>query len=83
MEFTCKRGELFEIIGSVQAVIPGRSTHPVLSNTLLKVEKERVFVFGTDLDISLDGELEAKVKAEGAIAVPANDNNSLDSVWRN
>jgi len=71
MDFTCEKSELFEVLGNVQSVIPGRSTHPVLSNVLIIVEGESIKVIGTDLDVTMEGKLTAKIRKEGAFAVPA------------
>jgi len=71
MNFSCERGELLDVISNIQPVIPTRSTHPVLSNVLLLVEKEGLTILGTDLDISIKGKVEGSVIEEGAIAVPA------------
>jgi len=71
MEFTCERGEILDALAAVQAVIPGRTTHPVLSNVLLTAESGKVTILGTDLDISITGEFSAEIIAEGTFALPA------------
>jgi len=71
MEFTCEQKELYGTLGSVQSVIPGRSTHPVLSNVLLTAKKDSVNIYGTDLDVSMEAQIPADVSVEGAFAVPA------------
>ncbi|MCK5832672.1 DNA polymerase III subunit beta [bacterium] len=71
MEFTCERGDIFDTLNAVQSVIPGRSTHPVLSNVLFGAEKGKVSILGTDLDVSMIGEFPAQIISEGFYALPA------------
>ena len=71
MEFTCERGDLFEVLGNVQTAIPSRSTHPVLSNVLLVAGPEGIKITGTDLDVSITGGVEGNSIEEGAFALPA------------
>ncbi len=71
MEFTCERGNLYDVLSNVQSVIPGRSTHPVLMNVLISASGDKVSIMGTDMDVSMVGELEAKVIKDGEYALPA------------
>ncbi|MCD6501360.1 DNA polymerase III subunit beta [bacterium] len=71
MEFTCERGDLYGVLGSVQSVVPGRSVRPVLSNVLISASEGGVEVMGTDMDISIVGKVNAKTDKEGAFALPA------------
>lgn len=71
MEFICERGDIFDTLNAVQSVIPGRSTHPVLSNVLLSAEGGSVSILGTDLDVSMNGQFTANILNEGSYALPA------------
>jgi len=71
MEFNCERGNLFETLSNIQSVIPGRTTHPVISNVLLQTGKNTVSIIGTDLDMKMIGKIEAKVISDGSYALPA------------
>jgi len=71
MEFNCERSEFYEVIGNVQSVIPSRSAHPVLANVLIMAMDKGVRVLGTDMDVSMEGIIEADIKSEGAYALPA------------
>ncbi len=71
MEFICERGDILDTLNAVQSVIPGRSTHPVLSNVLLTAGAGKVSVLGTDLDVSINGEFSAQIMSEGGYALPA------------
>jgi DNA polymerase-3 subunit beta len=71
MEFTCERTEFFEVLGNVQTVIPSKSAHPVLSNVLITADKGKVRILGTDMDVTMEGLIEAEIKSEGSYALPA------------
>jgi len=52
-------------------MISSRTTLPVLNNILLKVEKGRLNLSATDLEIGINTWIGAKADVEGAITIPA------------
>ena len=71
MKLSISRDKLQKGLGAVSATIPARTTLPVLSNILVRVEGDSVQLCGTDLDISVRVTVDAEVEAEGAVTVPA------------
>ncbi len=71
MEFTCERTEFYDVLGNIQSVIPSRSAHPVLANVLVTAEKGKVRILGTDMDVTMEGIVNAEIKSEGSYALPA------------
>ncbi|SHF00973.1 DNA polymerase III, beta subunit [Kaistia soli DSM 19436] len=59
MQISLPRSALFAALGQVKAVVEKRNTIPILSNVLLRAEKDSFTVVATDLDI------EIKVRIEG------------------
>ena len=58
-------------ISGVSRIISTRPTLPVLSHLLLKAEKGKMSVIGTDLTTSLVLEMGGKIEKEGSVTVPA------------
>jgi DNA polymerase-3 subunit beta len=71
MKLTITKEQFSLGLQAVQNVVGTRSTLPVLSNVLLQAEDNRVRLLATDLDVSVSGEVEAKVVRKGAITLPA------------
>lgn len=72
MEFVISQQALKKEIGFVQDVVEKKSTIPGLSNVLIEsVGENTIQITGTDLDVTLRCETEAKIKAPGAICVQA------------
>lgn len=71
MRFTISREKLQEGLAAVSAVIPAKTTLPVLSNLLVETTERGVRFAGTDLDISVSTEVSAEVESAGAITIPA------------
>ena len=62
---------LFEGLQQVFSVIPQKPTLPVLTNFLLKVSSDRLFISGTDMDISITTSMPCKIEGEGGVTVNA------------
>lgn len=60
-------------ISGISRIISTRSTLPILSHLLLKAEKGKLLVIGTDLTTSLVLEMGGKIEKEGSVTVPARD----------
>jgi DNA polymerase-3 subunit beta len=71
MRFTISREKLQEGLAAVSAVIPAKTTLPVLANLLVETTERGVRFAGTDLDISVSTEVSAEVESAGAITIPA------------
>lgn len=71
MKFTVSRDALVSALQLVAGVVERRSTMPVLSNVLLKVEGQQLTLVGTDLEVELVGRVKLIEPAiEGAVTVP-------------
>ncbi|MDZ4673172.1 MAG: DNA polymerase III subunit beta [Gemmatimonadota bacterium] len=71
MKFTITREKLQEGLVAVAAVVPTKTTLPVLSNILVEATRDGLRLSGTDLDISVSTTIPASVDQEGAITLPA------------
>ena len=71
MKISCTQENLNKGLGIVGHMVAGRTTLPVLNNILLKVEKGRLNLAATDLEIGISTWIGAKVDKEGAVTVPA------------
>lgn len=71
MEIRLSRNDLMGELGPMQGVVERKSTIPVLSHILLRVEEGGLFLAATDLDVSLTSFCQGEVKSEGAIAIQA------------
>ena len=71
MKFSILQDKLFAGLQSLIGVVPTKSTFPVLANVLLEVQKDKLKLSATDLEIAAVTELEAQGAQPGAITVPA------------
>lgn len=71
MKISCTQENLAKGLGIVGHMVSARTTLPVLNNILLKVEKGRLNLLSTDLEIGINTWIGAKVDKEGAITLPA------------
>ena len=71
MEIRLSLNDLMGELGPKQGVVERKSTIPVLSHILLRVEEGGLFLAATDLDVSLTSFCQGEVKSEGAIAIQA------------
>jgi DNA polymerase-3 subunit beta len=71
MKFTCAQEDLAAALSMVQRAISNNNTLPVLNNVYLKAEGKKVFLAGTNLEISIQASLDAKVENEGALTIPS------------
>ena len=68
MEFSIKRDALLKSLNLAQGIIEKKNTLPILSNVLLKVENNKLFIIATDLDIVFYDEIrEVEIKQEGKL----------------
>ncbi|MGL5830844.1 MAG: DNA polymerase III subunit beta [Candidatus Altimarinota bacterium] len=71
MKIVCAQAELAEALNVVGKAISQNTTLPVLNNVLLVAEGNRLRFAGTNLEIAIETFINAEVKAEGSITVPA------------
>lgn len=70
MNLTISKEQILTGLQAVQNVVGARTTLPILSNVLLRADKDRVELTATDLDVSVVCSVEAKVKKPGGTTVP-------------
>jgi len=70
MNLTIAKEQIINGLQAVQNVVSTRTTLPILSNVLMRAEKDRLEFTATDLDVSVSCSVEAKVKKAGASTVP-------------
>src|SRR5664279_346283 len=70
MNLTIAKDHLLAGLQAVQNVVSSRTTLPILSNVLIRADKESVEFTATDLDVTVACSVEAKVKKPGATTVP-------------
>ncbi len=71
MRFRVSQEALEKELQFLQGVAEKKKTIPILSNILLRAEKESLQLAATDLEVSLTGGCPATVEAEGGITVSA------------
>src|SRR5437764_1066138 len=71
MEFTVSKADLVRELGLSQGVVEKKTTIPILSNVLLEVSGDRLYLTATDLELGLRTSCPAKVKKEGSGTIPA------------
>jgi len=72
MRFRCERDSLAEALGTSARAAGGRSaSSPVLTGLLLRVVGNRLTVVGTDLDLTIQSELEVIGHEDGSCVVPS------------
>ena len=72
MEFSIKRDALLKSLNLAQGIIEKKNTLPILSNVLLQVENNKLFIIATDLDIVFYDEIgEVEIKQEGKTTTSA------------
>ena len=70
MNLTITKEQILTGLQAVQNVVSSRTTLPILSNVLIRAEKDRVEFTATDLDVTVACSVEAKVKKPGTTTVP-------------
>ena len=70
MNLTIAKEQIINGLQAVQNVVGTRTTLPILSNVLIRAEKDRLEFTATDLDVTISCAVEASVKKPGAATVP-------------
>ncbi|MBU1151697.1 DNA polymerase III subunit beta [Patescibacteria group bacterium] len=71
MKVFCTQRDLDRALSIVDKAISPNNTLPVLNNILLKAEGKRLYFSATNLEIAISCNIDADVRGEGAITVPA------------
>lgn len=71
MRVSCLQENLAKGLGIVGRAVAGRSTLPILSNVKLETDNDQLKLSATDLEISINCWVAAKVEEAGATTVPA------------
>ncbi len=71
MKLQISKSQMLLGLQRVQNVVERRTTMPILSNALLKTEKNGLSLSATDLEVGIQSILPAEIMAEGSITVKA------------
>lgn len=71
MKVTVDQGALARALDTVRAVVPPKTTLPILGNILIEAEESHLSLAVTDLDTAVRTRIEAEVEAPGGITVHA------------
>lgn len=71
IEVLVSKAELLKAISHVQSVVEKRTTIPILSHVKLEAEGATLRLTATDMDIAIVEEVEAEIRQDGALTVPA------------
>ena len=72
MQFTVEKKAFADALAHVGAVIPNNSPRAILQNVLLEADSsQHLYLYGTDLEVSLRLRLDARVDVPGEILLPA------------
>ena len=70
MKFSATREAILKPLQTVVGVVERRQTMPILSNVLLSIEKGRLRVTATDLEVEMVAEASVDASADGDVTVP-------------
>ena len=71
MKFKTDRTTLHQATSKLLSIVPPKSTLPILSNILFELDKNKLSMKVTDLDVSMTSTIDVDAQKSGAIAVPA------------
>lgn len=71
MRFHVAQDAFLEAIGRVAPTVPTKSTLPILSNILLRLEDNAMRIVATDLEVSVLTEMEVDGERDGSVSIPA------------
>ncbi|MCH2037197.1 MAG: DNA polymerase III subunit beta [Rickettsiales bacterium] len=71
LSVSISKAPFVKAIAHVQSVVEKRTTIPILSHVKLEANDTSLRLTATDMDIAIVEEVEAEVKAEGSLTVPA------------
>lgn len=71
MRLTCLQKDLHAALDIVSLAINTSTTLPVLNNILIRASNKKLFFSATNLEIAINYSIQADIKNEGSITVPA------------
>jgi DNA polymerase-3 subunit beta len=71
MKFTLSNTDLFKALNLIGNIVEKKATMPILANVLISAEEGKVFFSGSELDITAQTQVPAKVKQRGSTTVNA------------
>lgn len=71
MIFSCEKQKILEGISIVQKAITGKSTMPILEGIYIKTNESKLTLIGSDMDVSIQTTVDAKIIKEGSIVIDA------------
>jgi DNA polymerase-3 subunit beta len=71
MKFRTDRANLHQAASKLLSIVPPKSTLPILSNILFDLDKSKLSLKVTDLDVSMTATIDVDAQKGGAIAIPA------------
>lgn len=71
MQIVCAKDNLGRALSAVQRAVSSRGLLPILSNVLLSVKDQSIYLVATDLEIGIRTRLDGEVKGVGDITLPA------------
>ena len=71
MKLFCEQKDLAYALNIVNKAISPNNTLPVLNNILLKAEGKKLFLSATNLELAVSLSIDADVRNEGAVTIPA------------
>ena len=71
MEFKISKEIFLKALQRIQGIVEKRNTMPILSNALLEVQNDLLYITATDLEVGMKSSYPAKVMREGKITVSA------------
>jgi len=70
MKFKVIRSKFIEGLKSVQNIVAGKGSLPIIQNVLIEASGNQIKLTTTDLDISIKSTVECEVKKEGSTTLP-------------
>ncbi len=71
MKFTTKSKEILKELQLVQGIIERKTTIPILSNLLIRIEEDKIELEATDLEVGLRCKTSGNIQDKGSITVNA------------
>ncbi len=70
MKLKIEREEIQRVLQSIQGIVDKKTTMPILSHFLLRVNK-KAYLLATDLDIALKRPIDVEIYKKGSLCIPA------------
>lgn len=77
MEFNVEKNILLDIINKSQGFIDKKTTKPILANIFIKAIDDKVNIKATDIELSLNTYIDASIKNNGSVTLPAKKLNDI------